>query len=89
LIGTIAPTAVSLTQSIELSVLAKATVMLALGLATARLAVRVPASARHLNTAQHGASGRTCRRRRVSAVSGRPRVSTRAGQISAIETACI
>ncbi len=48
MIVTIARMAVSLTQSIEVSVLAKATVMLALGLAATRLAVRAPASVRHL-----------------------------------------
>ena len=48
MIATIAQAVISLTQSIELSILAKATVMLALGLASARLAVRARASLRHL-----------------------------------------
>jgi beta-lactamase regulating signal transducer with metallopeptidase domain/ankyrin repeat protein len=48
MIATIAQTAVSLTQWIEVSILAKATVMLALGLTAARLAARAPASVRHL-----------------------------------------
>jgi hypothetical protein len=48
MLSTIAQTMISLTQSIELSILAKATVMLTLGLAAARLAVQAPASVRHL-----------------------------------------
>ena len=48
MIATIAQAAVSLTQSIELSILVKATLMLALGLIAVRLALRAPASVRHL-----------------------------------------
>jgi beta-lactamase regulating signal transducer with metallopeptidase domain len=48
MIPTVAETVVSLTQSIELSIFAKATLMLALGLLAARLAARAPASVRHL-----------------------------------------
>jgi bla regulator protein blaR1 len=48
MLSTIAHAVILLTQSIELSILAKATVMLTLGLAAVRLAVRAPASVRHL-----------------------------------------
>jgi bla regulator protein blaR1 len=48
MLSTIAQTLILLSQSIELSILAKATVMLTLGLAVARVAARAPASVRHL-----------------------------------------
>src|SRR6266540_251785 len=48
MLSTIAQTVILLSQSIELSILAKATVMLTLGLAVARFAARAPASVRHL-----------------------------------------
>jgi beta-lactamase regulating signal transducer with metallopeptidase domain len=48
MMSTLAHAAVSLTQWIELSILVKATAVLALGLAAARLAARAPASVRHL-----------------------------------------
>ena len=46
--STIAETALALSRWVELSILGKATIMLALGLTVTRMAVRAPASVRHL-----------------------------------------
>src|SRR6266542_580762 len=48
MLSTITQTVIALTQSIELAIFAKATVVLTLGLAAVRLAARAPASVRHL-----------------------------------------
>ncbi len=48
MLSTITQTVIALTQSMELAIFAKATVVLTLGLAAVRLAARAPASVRHL-----------------------------------------